>query len=80
MPAVTTTQARKNLFALVDQVALSHQPVQITGKRHNAVLISEDDWLSLQETLALVSLPGMKDSIREGLQTPVEDCSRELDW
>lgn len=80
MTAVTTTQARKSLFALVDEVAISHQPIQITGKRHNAVLLSEEDWLSIQETLALVSIPGMKESIRQGMQAPVADCATELDW
>ncbi len=80
MTSVTTTQARKSLYALVDETAASHQPIQITGKRHNAVLISEEDWISLQETLALVSIPGMKESIQAGMRTSVEDCDTELKW
>ena len=80
MTTVTATEARRRLYALVDDVFISHQPVQIAGKRHAAVLISEDDWRAIQETLHLVSIPGMKASIRRGLRTPVRKCHRELDW
>jgi PHD/YefM family antitoxin component YafN of YafNO toxin-antitoxin module len=65
---------------LIDEVARSHEPIYITGKRANAVLSSEDDWRSIQETLYLLSIPGMRESIREGLDTPVNKCSEELDW
>ena len=80
MPTVNATEARSRLYKLLDEIAESHEPVLITGKRVNAVLISENDWRSIQETLHLLSLPGMRESIREGLNTPVEECSDKLDW
>ena len=57
MTSVTATEARKRLYALIDEVGHSHEAVQITGKRGNAVLLSEGDWRSIQETLHLVSIP-----------------------
>jgi antitoxin YefM len=80
MTTITATRARNNLYALVDDVSQSHEPVQIAGKRNSAVLISEDDWRAIQETLYLISIPGMRDSIVRGLKTPVEKCHKELDW
>ena len=80
MPTLTATDARANLYKLLDQVADSHEPVLITGKRTNAVLISEDDWRSIEETLYLLSIPGMRESIIEGMNTPIDDTSDELEW
>ncbi len=80
MTSITVTEARKRLYALLDDVADSHEPVQIAGKRHSAVLVSEADWRAIQETLYLSSIPGMRASIRKGLTTPVEKCHEELDW
>lgn len=80
MTTMTATEARKNLYKLLDEVSESHEPVQITGKRGNAVLIAEDDWRAVQETLYLHSVPGLKESIIEGMKTPVEECDEELDW
>ena len=80
MPTVTATEARAKLYRLIDQAASSHEPIVITGKRANAVLISEDDWRAVQETLYLLSIPGMRESIREGLETSVEECVEDLDW
>ena len=80
MPTVTATEARAKLYRLIDQAASSHEPIVITGKRANAVLISEDDWRAVQQTLYLLSIPGMRESIREGLETPVEECVEDLDW
>ena len=80
MTTITATEARKRLYALLDNVAESHTPIQIAGKRNSAVLVSEDDWRAVQETLYLTSIPGMRDSIRKGLKTPVEKCDKELDW
>jgi prevent-host-death family protein len=80
MTTVTATEARKQLYKLIDDVADSHEPVQITGKRGNAVLVGEDDWRAVQETLHLVSVPGMRESILEGMATPVEDLEDQLDW
>jgi len=80
MAAITASEARANLYRLIDEAATSHQPVLITGKRNNAVLISEEDWAAIQETLYLLSIPGMRASIREGMNTPIEECDKELDW
>jgi antitoxin YefM len=80
MTVLKVSEARANLYQLIDETAQSHQPVLITGKRHSAVLVSEDDWRSVQETLYLVSIPGMRESIIEGLQTPIEECAEELEW
>ena len=80
MTVLKVSEARANLYQLIDETAQSHQPVTITGKRHNAVLASEDDWRSVQETLYLVSIPGMRESIIEGLKTPVAECAEELEW
>jgi len=80
MSTVTATEARAKLYRLIDQAASSHEPIVITGKRANAVLISEDDWRAIQETLYLLSISGMRESIREGLETPVEECAEDLDW
>ena len=80
MTTMTATDARRNLYTLLDDVAESHEPVQIAGKRNSAVLVSEDNWRAVQETLYLTAIPGMRDSIRKGLKTPVEDCETGLDW
>jgi len=77
---ISATEARKQLYKLLDHVAQSHEPIQITGKRGSAVLISEDDWRAVQETLHLVSLPGMRASILEGMATPVDQLNDKLDW
>lgn len=80
MMTLTATVARKSLYKLLDQTAETHEPIQITGKRHNALLISDEDWRSIQETLYLVSIPGMRESIRAGLKTPVGKLSKKLHW
>lgn len=80
MTTLTVSQARAILYKLLDKTAESHEPVQITGKRNNAVLISEDDWRAIKETLYLLSVPKMRESIRKGLKTPLEDCSSDLKW
>ena len=80
MATFKVTDARSNLYRLIDEVASSHEPVTITGKRANAVLVSEDDWRSIQEALYLLSIPGMRESIREGLETPVDECSEDPGW
>lgn len=80
MTSVPVTQARSKLYQLLDEAAESHEPIQITGKRSNAVLISEDDWRSIQETLHLVSIPGMRDSILKGMAEPLAKSSNKLDW
>jgi prevent-host-death family protein len=80
MASMTATQARSNLYRLLDEVAESHDPVLITGKKNNAVLVSEKDWEAIQETMYLLSIPGMRDSIRTGLNTPLDQCDEDLDW
>lgn len=80
MKSVTATEARKSLYRLLDEVAVTSQPVQITGRRTSAVLVSEEDWRALEETVYLMSIPGMAESIREGMKTPLEECVEELDW
>ncbi len=80
MTTVTTREARDNLSRLIDDATSSHQPILITGERNNAVLISEEDWSAVQETLFLLSVPAMRESIMEGLKTPVSECTREPDW
>ncbi len=80
MPTLTATEARSKLYRLIDETASSHEPIVIKGKRGSAVLISEDDWRSIQETLYLLNIPGMRDSIGKGLSTPIEECSEEIDW
>jgi len=80
MASVSATEARKRLYALIDQVGQSHEPVQINGKRGNAVLLSEDDWRAIQETLHLVSIPGMRESILEGMVTAPAELSSEPGW
>jgi prevent-host-death family protein len=80
MTTLSATEARKSLYNLVDDVALSHDPIQIVGKRNSAVLISEEDWRAIQETLYLTSIPGMRESIQKGLKIPVDECSEELAW
>jgi prevent-host-death family protein len=80
MTSISATEARKSLYKLIDDVSGSHEPIQITGKRGSAMLVSEDDWRAVQETLFLVSIPGMRESILEGMATPVTELEDKLDW
>jgi prevent-host-death family protein len=80
MTTLSITEARAKLYKLVDRVGSDHEPILITGKRGNAVLVSEDDWRAIQETLHLLSIPGMRESIREGMAEPTDECSEEPGW
>jgi antitoxin YefM len=80
MRSLPVTKARSKLYELLDEAAESHEPIQITGKRSNAVLVSEEDWRSIQETLYLVSIPGMRESIRKGLAEPLSKSSSKPGW
>ncbi len=80
MTTLNATEARAKLYNLLDQAAETHQPIVITGKRHNAILLSEEDWSAINETLYLLSVPGMRESIKEGLTQNLDECSKELDW
>ncbi len=80
MTILNATEARSRLYGLIDEAANTHRPIIITGKRSNAVLISEEDWNAISETLHLLSVPGMAESIKEGMNQPISLCSKELDW
>ena len=80
MTTLTATQARANLFKLLDQTALSHEPIQITGRRQNGVLISEEDYRAMQETLYLLSVPGMKESLLKSKKAPLKTFSKKRPW
>ena len=80
MQTVNVIDARAKLAELVEQVSMSHQPLVITGKRNRAVLVCEEDWNALNESLHLMSMAGLRESLRKGIETPLKDCSRELDW
>ncbi len=80
MKTLTTTDARKNLYRLVEQTHETHEPIHITGKKNNAVLVSEEDWRNIQETLYITSVPNMRESIIEGMKTPLSETSKDLDW
>ena len=80
MTTFTATEARNNLYRLIDQTTQSHEPIVITGKRGNAVLLSEEDWRAVQETMHLLAIPGMRESVRDGLATPLEECQDEVEW
>ena len=80
MQTLSAIEARANLYRLMDQAAESHQAITITGRRHDAVLLSAEDWQAIQETLYLLSVPGMRESIKEGMAESVDTCAKELDW
>ena len=80
MTTLSATEARANLYRIIDDVSISHEPVLITSKRNNAILLSEQDWAAVQETLYLLSVPGMRESIKKGMDTDLSECSEDLDW
>jgi prevent-host-death family protein len=80
MTTLNATEARAKLYSLIDEASETHQPIVIKGKRSNAVLLSEEDWNAINETLYLVSIPGMRESIMEGMATDTAECSKDLDW
>ena len=80
MHTLSAKEARSNLYRLIDETIQTHKPVTITGKRGNAVLISEPDWNAINETLHLLSIPGMRESIRDGMAETLEGCDTKLDW
>ena len=77
MASISVTEARKRLFSLIDEVRESHEAIEIQGKRGSAVLLSEQDWRAIQETLYLTSIPGMRESILKGMATPADAMSEE---
>jgi len=80
MNILNVTEARAKLYSLIDEASITHQPIVITGKRSNAVLVSEEDWNAISETLHLLSVPGMRESIRDGLDQDLSESSQEPDW
>lgn len=80
MSTLTASEARANLYRLMDQAAQSHQPIHIAGKRTSAVLVSAEDWQAIQETLYLLSVPGMRESIKQGMAEPLKDSAKDIDW
>lgn len=80
MSSINITNARKDLYRIVESVNETHDPIHITGKNSSAVLIGEDDWKSIEETLYLLSIPGMRDSIIDGMKTPIDKLESDLDW
>ena len=80
MTTLTASEARANLYRLIDLAAESHQPIHISGKRQNAVLLAAEDWHAIQETLFLLSVPGLRESIKEGMNEPLDESAKELDW
>ena len=80
MTTFNATEARSRLYSLIDEASQTHKPILITGKRGNAVLLAEEDWNAINETLYLASIPGMRESILEGMNTDTEECDQELDW
>jgi len=77
---LNATEARSKLYKLIDETSETHKPILITGKRTNAVLLAEEDWNSINETLFLLSISGMRESIREGMESDLEECDKELGW
>ena len=80
MTTLSATEARANLYKVIDEAAESHEPVLITSKRNNAVLLSEQDWSAIQETLYLLAVPGMRDSLKEGMEAETTECDEALNW
>ena len=80
MAIFNLNEASIRLDNLIDEASQSHEPIVITGKRSNAVLLAEEDWNAINETLYLVSMPGMRESIIEGMETDMEQCDKDLDW
>ena len=80
MSTITASEARASLYRLIDQAAESHKPIMISGKRTNAVLISEEDWSAIQETLHLLAIPGMRESIKDSMAEPLAKSKKALKW
>lgn len=80
MQTLTASEARANLYRLIDEAAESHQPIVISGKRSSAVLLSAEDWNAIQETLHLLAVPGMRESIKTGMAEPLTESAKELKW
>ena len=80
MSTITASEARANLYRLIDEAAESHKTIVISGKRANAVLVSEEDWSAIQETLHLLAIPGMRESIKDSMAEPLAKSKKALKW
>lgn len=80
MSGLSASKTKANLYRLINQVAESHNPIHISGKRNGVVLLPATDWAAIQETMYLLNIPAMRESIRESMQIPIENCATELDW
>ena len=80
MTTLTASEARAGLYRQIDQAAETHKPVMISGKRANAVLISEEDWSAIQETLYLMAIPGMRESIKDAMAESLSKSKKVLKW
>jgi prevent-host-death family protein len=80
MTVLSTTEARSKLYRLIDETIKTHKPITITGKRGNAVLVSEEDWNAIEETLYLLAIPGMRESIKEGMEQDISECTEDIEW
>ncbi|WP_022670753.1 type II toxin-antitoxin system Phd/YefM family antitoxin [Hippea alviniae] len=80
METLTASEAKSKIQKLIDEVAESHRPITIKGKKNSVVMLSEEDWRAIEETLYLLNIPGMRESIKEGLETPLEECSKDIEW
>lgn len=77
---ITASQARSDIYNLIDETAQSHEPIIITGKRHNAVMVSQEDWKAIEETLYLTSIPNMAQSIQDAMKAPDSEFSETVEW
>jgi len=77
---ITVSQARANIYKIIDETAETHQPILITGKRNNVVMLSEEDWNAIEETLYLNSIPGISSSIKEAMDSEDSEFSEDIEW
>ena len=82
MRTVPVTNARQDIFNLIEQIIVNSEPIQITSKKGNVVMLSLDDWSAIQETLYLLAVPNMRESILEGAKEPIEECKSlgDIGW
>jgi antitoxin YefM len=80
MPVLNVKNVKENLDAILETIQDTYEPLIIAGEKHSAVLVSEDVWRSIEETLYLSSIPGMKESIINGMREKIEECASTIEW
>jgi PHD/YefM family antitoxin component YafN of YafNO toxin-antitoxin module len=80
MPVLSVKNVKERLDTILEAIQDTYEPLIIAGEKHSAVLISEDVWRSIEETLYLSSIPGMKESIISGMKEKIEDCRSTIEW